>query len=305
MTGAAAPDRFDIPLDDGASIGALHWPRAGASTVAFSHGAGLAVGGYADFVEILTRRYDLIAFDLRGHGISAGARLPPSGILDLMTGDMEAIRTGLAKRTGGAPVAGVFHSISGVLALRQTVADGPGWGALALIDPPLTPPEGHPLMPVKRNGTEIMVRRVAKRRARFPDVEAFADELAGRAEFAGWRPGAHRRLAEATLMPDMEDGDWVLRVPPALEAQLYRENVLPELALQLGGLESPVRFVCSDPDGPHASPIPRLCAAISEEAGIGMEIVPGTTHMLPLEQPEACADAVTAFLAANGFPPSR
>jgi pimeloyl-ACP methyl ester carboxylesterase len=301
---AGGPVRFDIPLDDGASLGALHWRHPGAPAIAFSHGAGLAVGGYRDFLQLLADRYDLIAFDLRGHGLSAGARLPGTGVLEVLTEDMEAVWTAVRGRTGGAPAAGVFHSISGVLAIRQVVARGPRWAALALLDPPLTPPEGHALMPVKRNGTEIMVRRVTNRRDRFPSVEAFAAELAGRAEFARWRDGAHRLLAEATLMPDPEDGDWTLSVPPAREAQIYRENVLPELGARLADIATPIRFICSDPDGPHASPIPRLCSAVAGEAGVAMEIVRGTTHMLPLEEPEACADAVTAFLTQNGFPPA-
>lgn len=294
-------ERHDIPLADGGRLALWRWPRPCAARVVFSHGVGLASGAYGHFLALMARRWEVIAFDLRGHGGSVGAPLPASGLLDRMTTDMEEVWHGIGQRFGDVPAAGVFHSIAGVLALRQIVRHGARWGALALLDPALTPTETHALMPLKRKATEVMVRRTVMRRSRFPDIAAYAAELARRPEFAGWHEGAHAMLAAATLRDDPATGEAVLRVLPATEARLYRENVLPDLATSLAGLPVPVRLICSDPEAPHASPIPTLCRAIAEGAGLGFETVRGTTHMLPLEKPEACVDAVGAFLAEHGF----
>jgi pimeloyl-ACP methyl ester carboxylesterase len=295
---------FQIFLPDGAAIAAEHWPRPGAPRVVFSHGAGLAVGAYRAFLIDLARGYDLIAVDLRGHGASADAAMPDTGLIDRLAADMEAIWQALRTRLGGAPMASVFHSLSGVLALLQSLEQGPRWGALALLDPAMTPPADHPLMAAKLLGTETMVRRVIARRARFDSMDSFAKFLRGRPEFKGWRDGTHADFAAATLRRDPETGQMLLCLPPAAEAQIYRENVLPELTASLHKITTPLRFICSDPDGPHASPIPTLCAAIADMFDVGFEIVPGTTHMLPLEEPEACVAAITGFLGQHGFGPA-
>ncbi len=294
----------EIALPDGALLKIQQRRRAGAVRVVFSHGAGLAIAGYESFVQALSLGYEVVSFDLRGHGTNSTAALPDDGILDRLTDDMEAIWHHLAERLDPAPTVGVFHSISGILALRQIMEFGPRWAALALLDPPMTPPAGHRLMPMKQDATAVMIRRTAKRRHRFEDAREYAADLARRPEFGGWQEGTHLLLAAATLRPDEGAGGSVLIVPPETEAQIYRENVLPGLAPTLPGLSLPLRMICSDPEGRYASPIPTLCEAIARDCGIGFETVRNTTHMLPLEQPQACADAVAAFLAANGFPPA-
>ena len=81
--------------------------------------------------------------------------------------------------------------------------------------------------------------------------------------------------------------------------------MLPEIGEGLSHLPLPVRLICSDPEGPHASPVPALCRALGGEAGICVDILRGTTHMLPLEEPEACAKTVADFLSGCGMPPRQ
>ena len=200
---------------------------------------------------------------------------------------------------------GVFHSLSGVLALMQSVLYGPRWAALALLDPALTPPPGHPMAAVKRKATGIMIDRVASRRARFPSARDYAAILRRRPEFDGWRAGSHDRFAAATVRTDPDTGDAILCVSPTAEAQIYRENSLPWLTEALAGLATPFRFICSDPAVRDASPIPTICAAIAADLGLDIETVPGTTHMLPLEEPEPCADAVSRSFADRRAPVVR
>lgn len=272
--------------------------------IVVSHGAGLAIAAYDSFIQVLAKRYEVVSFDLRGHGTNASVILPENGLLDRLTADMEVVWNHIAEYLDPAPTVGVFHSISGIVALQQLVQFGPRWAALALLDPPMTPPAGHRLMPMKEEGTAAMIRRTVKRRNQFKDAQEYAGELAQRPEFSGWQDGAHLLLAKATLRPDEGTGKSTLIVAPETEAHLYRENVLPDLVPKLPQLSLPIRMICSDSEGPFASPIPTLCEAIAHEYEIGFEVIRNTTHMLPLERPEACADAVISFLAANGFPPA-
>jgi pimeloyl-ACP methyl ester carboxylesterase len=63
----------------------------------------------------------------------------------------------------------------------------------------------------------------------------------------------------------------------------------------------PVKFVGSDPDDAEARAPGKVNRALAEVHGHAYEAVPGTSHMLQVEAPEACARIVEDFLGRLGL----
>jgi pimeloyl-ACP methyl ester carboxylesterase len=60
-------------------------------------------------------------------------------------------------------------------------------------------------------------------------------------------------------------------------------------------------FTCSDADAEDARAPGKVNRAMGRVHGHGYASVPGTSHMLQIEEPEACARIAADFLAARGL----
>jgi pimeloyl-ACP methyl ester carboxylesterase len=63
----------------------------------------------------------------------------------------------------------------------------------------------------------------------------------------------------------------------------------------------PLRIIAGDPDSPYASPAAAVAKAAHDEYGVDVAMVPGTTHFLQFEEPQACRDLLIDFLRRHGL----
>jgi pimeloyl-ACP methyl ester carboxylesterase len=63
----------------------------------------------------------------------------------------------------------------------------------------------------------------------------------------------------------------------------------------------PVKLIGADPDTPYPAATGVSNRALAAEGGFDYAAIPGTSHLLQLEEPEACAEAALEFLSAIGF----
>ena len=63
---------------------------------------------------------------------------------------------------------------------------------------------------------------------------------------------------------------------------------------------APLLIMGGDPRLPDAPASVLMARAAGDEFGIPYRYVPGTTHFLQIEQPEACGAMTRAFCAATG-----
>ncbi|MGI9414810.1 MAG: hypothetical protein ACR2PM_14140, partial [Hyphomicrobiales bacterium] len=118
-----------------------------------------------------------------------------------------------------------------------------------------------------------------------------------------WIDGAHDLLARTILRP-CGDGGWTLACPREMEAGIYAENAHSTVWSMLPDLKpfaDRFALMCADPDLKGAKPHSAIGRTVNSELGYRTEIVAGTTHMLQLERPEACAETVRRLLAEMGF----
>lgn len=104
-----------IQARDGTKLSLLRWRAENArATVVIIHGLKDYAAHYADFAaKLVERHYDVIAFDLRGHGHSAGPRVSPRRFLDYVD---DAVRVVADARQAGRPVFVFGHSMGGAIA---------------------------------------------------------------------------------------------------------------------------------------------------------------------------------------------
>ena len=288
-------DVAPVTMSDGATILLRRYSNPGRPRLALSHGNGLAIDAYAPFWVPLAADFELVVFDLRNHGRNAlhdaSAHTWPR-----IARDMGEILAGIDAAYGAQPTFGVFHSLSAVAALMAASAHNARYAGLVLFDPPLYPPEGHRLQRVELSDMNSLAARTRRRRDQFDAPEQLAAQFARAPAFANFVPGAYELLAEATLRPDPAGG-LTLACPKELEARIFESNVYGVLWERLPSIPCPLAFVGADPEHPFATPPSAITAAVGAELVFPYRCIPGTTHFLQIEQPEACRAALRQALA--------
>jgi len=177
-----------------------------------------------------------------------------------------------------------------------------GWrfNALVLFDPPNNPAEGHPAHAPMVGYLNKLVVWAGARRDRFDDPGELARDYAATRAGRNWVAGSHRQVAEAVLRPSSE-GAWELRCPRALEASMYEQGITLGLWPKASDFAGPIKLIAADPERERPDPTALSNQALAREGGFDYLAIPGSGHLVQLEQPAACADAVREFLISVGF----
>ena len=304
MTELILPDPIetvDLTMKDGAIIRLRRHGNPDGPRLILAHGNGFAIDAYFPFWRLLTDSYDVILYDQRNHGQNPRHDDVTHHDVSYFVSDMDSVLDGVENAFGNKPTAGLFHSISAVTAVWHALTIAWRWDALVLFDPPLVPSPEHPLNEIAK-GFELMLSDWSKTRPdRFPNPETLAEQFAGSKSLSRWVAGSHALMARSILREDKKTGEWVLCCPPEGESQVYKTNSELHLCPQFGDILGPLKVIASDPDDPNVRSPGLVNRALHEEFGHAYEAVPGTTHMVQIEQPEACAKIVTDFLSEVGF----
>ena len=109
-------------------------------------------------------------------------------------------------------------------------------------------------------------------------------------------------MARAVLQPDAAGG-WQLACPTELEASMYLQVIPLALWPKRSDFALSVKLIGADPDKPYPAATALSNRALAAEGAFDYVAIPGTTHLLQLEEPAACAAAALEFLSEIGFSP--
>jgi len=263
-----------------------------------SHGNGFATDGYVDFWGRFLDDFEVVAFDARNHGWNDRAN-PPSHDYAHMAHDLDQVRAAAEAGFGRKPTAGLFHSMSAQAAMIAARDLGWRFDAMVLFDPPNNPPEGHPVRAPMVEYLNKLVAWASGRREHFTDPSELAADYAAVRAGRNWVPGSHLRIAEAALRRAGEG--YELRCPRALEASMYEQGITLGLWPKASDFAGPIKLIGGDPERERPDPTALSNRALAREGGFDYLAMPGTGHLLQLEKPAACADAVRAFLTGVGL----
>lgn len=292
-------ERHTVACHDGAQIILRRYAREGRPRLLLSHGNGFAIAGYRAFWSLLLADFELVLFDLRSHGANPRHALQGHTV-DAMARDHVSVAREAERAFGPRATAGVFHSISSIAAVLAARDHGLRWDALALIDPPLAPPEGNPRREASVKLDALLAQFARARPERFADLETLAHEYRARMG-RGWAPGAEFDMA-AGVARAAPEGGYELACPGEYEARIYEGNARSDSYRALAALKQPTFVIGADPEFGRPMPPAVIGPEAAAEYGLPHDVVRGATHMLQIEKPEEAAAILRERLRGAGFP---
>lgn len=147
-----------ITTPDGTQLLAYHWAATGETRGVFviMHGLKDYASRYAELAtQLATTGYSVYAFDLRGHGHSAGPRVAPDDWTDYVA-DLDRFLTTVEQREPGKPIFLFGHSMGGAIAARTAEIHQPKLAGLLLSGPALAIDAGPLLIAATRMSGFLM-----------------------------------------------------------------------------------------------------------------------------------------------------
>ena len=285
-------ERGDFRATDGREIALWKWPHTpGRPTLHWAHATGYNAGTYTPLLHELSADYNVLAWDMRGHGASA-----PAGDLSRFRGwqtyydDLCAL---LDSTEGPLWLAG--HSIGATASIMAAARRPDKVLGLILAEPVIIDRWwGLQLMLAKllRQSHRVSLAAGAARRRQCFDSRAQAIEnYTGRGGFKTWP----RRWLEAYVAHGfVDDVDGVrLACSPAWESSTFAHtdhNPWPGVRR----LQCPVIALGADHASTFSQAARKRMRALLSRAEV--KNIPGTSHFLPMERPDAVRDAIQRLI---------
>jgi len=253
--------------------------------VVFSHANGFNARTYRTILGPLAGSLRILALDLRGHGAST---LP--AVVEGREGwnefrdDLLAL---LAAEAQG-PVVLAGHSMGGTSSLLAAAHAPERVKALALFDPVIFTPDQRP----SAMGDNPLAEGAQRRRAVFASKAAAVEAYTGRGAFRTWRPEQLADYVEAGFR-ETGDGEVTLTCAPAWEASNFRtHNYDPWGAFR--ATTCPVRILRAEIGS--TARLDEGQAGLEATGRFRIDVIPGTSHFLPMERPELVREALLAIV---------
>lgn len=280
---------LDLPARGGV-MAVLEWgDPARPVDLVFVHANGFNALTYRNLLAPLAERFRIWAPDLRGHGATTFSTATGTR---RGWGDHGEDIAAVLDALDGPPVVLAGHSMGGTASLLAAETRPERVKGLVLADPviwkrPMVLAFHLPLLRDLPRRSPLVVNAL-KRRSQFDSREAAFKAYHGRGAFKGWPDAVLQDYLADGLIE--RDGAFELACAPGWEASNYATHAhdpwraMKRLACPIHILKAEVGLACHVPEGPRGLP------------HVSVETVPGSTHFLPMLQPEVVRGALTAML---------
>jgi pimeloyl-ACP methyl ester carboxylesterase len=294
MTLAALPDvsparRRSIAVPGGEMAALEFGPADRPLDVLFLHANGFCASTYRSILAPLDDRLRILAVDQRGHGRTTLEAVPfRTNVWRGYSDDLLALLEAL----GETPTVLSGHSMGATACLLATAQRPDAAGRLILFDPVIITPERAALLGEEGMRTGVLAQGALRRRASFPSREAAFEGYRGRGAFRSWTDGM---LADYLIdgLTEAADGGMTLACAPEWESANFA-TPSPDAVGGIPGITAPIRILKAE----HASTAQfEIHEAAVLASGVTIEVVPGTSHFLPMERPELVREALLAARA--------
>lgn len=288
--------RITIRFEKGETTG-IAFGAEGPPDLIFLHATGFNALTYRSLLEPLGEKYRILAFDQRGHGLS---RLPadPARLTSWRLYARDFLSLMKVVPRGERPPVLAGHSMGGAVALTATAAN-PGIARGLLLLDPVMPPRKSILRsqrkkPLAGRIANLPIALGAKRRR--ADFAAKADAVngyRGRGAFATWTGSFLEDYVEDGFVPGPKGVTLACR--PAWESTSFAS-----LKHYAGGLLTHVRQPVTLIRAEEGSSVRLSDAEFKRlKPDINVELVPGSTHFVPMEQPALIRERLVSLLEST------
>jgi len=264
------------------------WQREGIEpAIFFAHATSFHARSWNQVIRRIPNRR-CIAFDMRGHGLSAKPETPY--LWSQFGEDTAAMARALDLR--GAT--GVGHSMGGhSLALAATLVPE-AFAGLILADPVIMPRAlytGRPREP----------HFARKRRNQWESPDEMFERFKDRPPFRAWDQAVLRDYCAYGLVPAADGTGYVLACAPETEASIYEASTLNDANIydRLGSIEVPVTVLRSPRFMPAKGPMDMTASLTAPDIAAhfrhGRDVEVPYSHFIPMEAPGLVADYINSF----------
>ena len=255
----------------------LHW----------AHANGFNGQTYAPLLEPLQNKFDVYAWDARGHGRTKLPAEPKT-----MTGwniyadDLEHLISHLAEQAGEKIWLG-GHSMGGCASIMVAAKRPDLVAGLILADPVIVPSFGAYLFKLysrlRNTGGHMLMRMAAKRRANWPDAATLEAAYTGRGAFATWQDGFLAAYVRGGVKPidDGQGNSVTLACAPLWEAANFKGPQVASIPW-VKKLRVPFTLLMAE----HGSTTRGASAFHKPQVAKTISVVAGSSHFLPMEFPD-------------------
>lgn len=269
----------------GGEVAALEFgPTERPLDVLFLHANGFNAATYRSILAPLGECLRVLAVDQRGHGRTTLEAVPfATNVWRGYSNDLLAVIEAL----GETPTVLAGHSMGGTACLLASAERGDAARRLVLFDPVIITPERAALLGEEGMKTSPLALGAGKRRAVFADRQAAFDSYQGRGAFRSWSDEMLRDYLVDGLAQD-DDGQMHLTCAPAWEAANFA-TPSPDAVGGIPRIKAPIRIFKAEIGSTAQFEVHEADVLA---AGATIEVVPGTSHFLPMERPELVREAL-------------
>lgn len=289
MSIAALPDvsparRRAIAVPGGEMAALEFGPRDRPLDVLFLHANGFCASTYRTILAPLGDRLRILAVDQRGHGRTTLEAIPfRTNVWQGYSDDLLALLDAL----GETPTVLSGHSMGATACLLAMAQRPDAARRLVLFDPVIITPERAALLGEEGMKASPLAQGALRRRATFASREAAFEGYQGRGAFRTW---SDAMLADYLIDGVTEDGDGGVRLACAPEWESANfATPSPDAVGGIPAIRAPIRILKAE----HASTAQfEIHEAAVLESGVTIEVIPGTSHFLPMERLELVREAL-------------
>ena len=259
-------------MTQASGVNSIRTGQHGAPLVVLIHAVGVDLTYWGDQIEMLQTSYDVVAYDLPGHG---GSAKPAKGF---GFADAVATLTQVITDAAAGPAHIIGLSVGGMIAQNFALARPDLVRSLVLVDTISTFPDA--------------VRTAFQDRARLTRTEGMGAVLKQTLErwfttdFIKRRPDVIDRTTRTLLADD-----------PEIHAGMWEMIATLDTGPRLPTIDKPTLVVVGEHD--PSTPVAAARAIAERIPGAVLHIVPDASHMAPLEKPSQVNNILQGFLAAH------
>ena len=277
--------------DSGAGGGVWRdWGGSG-PTLHFAHANGFPAATYRVLLEAFRKSFHVVSSEARPLWSNEAPTTLESWA------ELAADQRRELESRGLSGIVGVGHSLGAAMSLLAA-AEAPGlFRAVVAIDPLVMTGSMSVVWGLMKrfglSGRLNLVNGARSRRKQWPDRDTVRRGYRPKRIFKGWQASVLEDYLDAGLVL-CADGSVRLRYPRDWEARIFQiapHNLWPELRR----VQVPVLFI----RGAHSDTFTEAARrrVLREMPSARVEVVPGTTHFVPMEQPERVSRLATDFVA--------